>query len=322
MSQLDQYFEFDGVKRLTHFLGTSIESTPNGLLQHNEPLIRAAATAVGVLDANPKYVPFPSGTKITDETSIPEEVESYGFGYRNVLGMASYVGQRTRPEISFHCSTLASKQANPNAQDYHLLKHLVKYLYTTIHYRQSLQRTAAYSRGGLQQELCLTATCDSDYAGCPVTYRSMSGLNITLNSSNDTNFPLLTSVQVFSSAKRQLSTTQSSNEAELVAATEAAKTLVYLQYVLDFMDDNTATPRLYCDNRGAIEIAHSLSKRKRSKHIHVRHFYIRELIKEGKIILRKVDTNDNVSDAMTKSLGKNKFVRFRKLLDIIPPSPS
>jgi hypothetical protein len=109
------------------------------------------------------------------------------------------------------------------------------------------------------------------------------------------------------------------NEGELKSATAGAKTLVYLDSVLKFMDDNTDTPRLHCDNKGAIAIAHGTGKRKRSKHIDIKHFYIRELIKERKLSLHHVSTDDNVSDAMTKSLGRTKFNKFRTLLGVVPP---
>jgi hypothetical protein len=211
---------------------------------------------------------------------------------------------------------LASKQSNPNANDYQLLKHLVKYLYTTRKLRQHLKRNDTQSRGGIAQQLRIIATCDSDYAGCPITRRRMSGLDITLNIHNDDTFPLQTSIPILSRAKRQETVSNSSNEGELKSATAAAKVLVYLQSVLEFVEPNLAVPRLYCDNKGAIHMAHGIGKRKRSKHIDVKHFYIRELISNGKITLHHIDADDNVSDAMTKSLGKNKFLKFRGLLNV------
>ena len=288
----------------------------NGLSQHNEPLIIAAANAVGTTQANSKYTPWPTGAIITDITSTPGELETFSFGFRNVLGITSYISQRTRPETLVHNSMLASKQSNPNANDYQLLKHLVKYLYTTRKLRQHLKRNDTQSRGGIAQQLRIIATCDSDYAGCPITRRRMSGLDITLNIHNDDTFPLQTSIPILSRAKRQETVSNSSNEGELKSAIAAAKVLVYLQNVLEFVEPNLAVPRLYCDNKGAIHMAHGIGKRKRSKHIDVKHFYIRELISNGKITLHHIDADDNVSDAMTKSLGKNKFLKFRGLLNV------
>ena len=299
-----------------YFLVTSITTEQNGLSQHNEPLIIAAANAVGITQANPKYTPWPTGAIITDITSTPGELETFSFGFRNVLGITSYISQRTRPETLVHNSMLASKQSNPNANDYQLLKHLVKYLYTTRKLRQHLKRNDTQSRGGIAQQLRIIATCDSDYAGCPITRRCMSGLDITLNIHNDDTFPLQTSIPILSRAKRQETVSNSSNEGELKSAIAAAKVLVYLQNVLEFVEPNLAVPRLYCDNKGAIHMAHGIGKRKRSKHIDVKHFYIRELISNGKITLHHIDTDDNVSDAMTKSLGKNKFLKFRGLLNV------
>ena len=321
--ELNKYFKFDGVGPLNHFLGTSVEHTPHGLKLHTEPLIVAAAKVVGVLEANPKYTAWPSGATITDETPIPEELDEFSWKFRNVVGIVSYVSQRTRPEILVHCSQLQSKQANPNKNDFQLLKHLVKYLYTTRHLRQCIERVDTPSRGGTsrggpapRQRIRLNAACDSDYGGCPVTRKCMSGLNITLNDSDDTTFPLQTSIPIMSRAKRQATVSTSVNEGELKSATEAAKSLVFLQTILDFVDDDVDTPRVHCDNMGAIAIARGIGKRKRSKHIDIKHFYIRELLANRKLTLHHVNTDNNVSDAMTKSLGKTKFLNFRDLLKI------
>lgn len=320
-NELNKYFEFDDCKPLTHFLGTSYEATSRGLLMHNEPLIRAAAAATGVTHANPKYTPFPPGATITDAASNPQEADEHAWGFRNVLGILSWISQHTRPDIQFHITSLASKQASPNKTDYQLLKRVVKYANTTKHYKQSLERSDAYSRGGPPSErrLRLSGMVDSDYGGCPVTRKCMSGLHITLNDTTDLIFPLQTSVPIISKANRQPTVSTSVNEGELKSATAGAKTLVYLDSVLKFMDDNIDTPRLYCDNKGAIAIAHGTGKRKRSKHIDIKHFYIRELIKERKLSLHHVSTDDNVSDAMTKSLGRTKFNKFRTLLGVVLP---
>jgi len=67
------------------------------------------------------------------------------------------------------------------------------------------------------------------------------------------------------------------------------------------------------DNEGVIAIAHGIGRTRRSKHIEVKHFYIRELIQNNMITLHSIDTHDNVADAMTKSLGKIKSRKIQKI---------
>jgi len=152
---------------------------------------------------------------------------------------------------------------------------------------------------------------DSDYEGCPITHKCTSELNITLNDVTDTTFLLLTSIPTISKANRQPTASTPINESEVKATTAGVKTLVYLDsevkaatagaktlvFRLKFMDDNTDTPRLYCNNKGAIAITRRIGKRKGSKHIDTKHFI--GLINQGKLSLHHVDTDDNVSDAMT-----------------------
>jgi hypothetical protein len=321
-SKIQQFYEFGHIRNTQHFLGTGVTKTNNGFQLDNEPLIKAATEMVGVTNANPKHTPWPSGAEITNDAPIPEEVNRYAWGYRNVLGIASYIAQRTRFDILIHMSLLASKQSNPNNNDYILLKNVVKYLNTTKRLRLAIERPEQQSRGGtslLNAPLKIVAQCDSDYANCPLTRRSVSGMFFTLNHANDNEAPFTTGIPITASAKRQTTVSTSVNEAELKAATIAAKQLVFLHSILKFIDPTAETPSLHSDSAGAIAIANGTGKRRRSKHIDVRHFYVRELVSSNQIHLHHVGTNDNVSDAMTKPLGRIKFLDFRQKLNIIDP---
>jgi hypothetical protein len=53
---------------------------------------------------------------------------------------------------------------------------------------------------------------------------------------------------------------------------------------------------------------------KRSKHVKVRYFWLKELIDEGRIILKYVKSEEMVSDLLTKSITGAKFRNLRKLL--------
>jgi len=46
---------------------------------------------------------------------------------------------------------------------------------------------------------------------------------------------------------------------------------------------------------------------KRTKHIDIKHHYIREKIQEGMVQLKYIHTTDQEADMLTKSLPTNKF---------------
>ena len=68
---------------------------------------------------------------------------------------------------------------------------------------------------------------------------------------------------------------------------------------------------VYEDNRACIKIAENATAMKRTKHIDIRHHFLREHTENGTIKVTPVVTKDQLADAMTKVLGKVAFHRFR-----------
>ncbi len=67
---------------------------------------------------------------------------------------------------------------------------------------------------------------------------------------------------------------------------------------------------VYCDNQGAIKIAHSLSSSGRTKHLDIRLQFIKQMISKGKVKVEYVPGTSNIADIFTKPLGR---VNFKKL---------
>ena len=66
-----------------------------------------------------------------------------------------------------------------------------------------------------------------------------------------------------------------------------------------------------CDNTSAISIAKNLVQHSRTKHIEIRHHFLRDHAQKGDITLDFVITEDQLADIVTKPLNENKFVNFR-----------
>lgn len=83
------------------------------------------------------------------------------------------------------------------------------------------------------------------------------------------------------------------------------------------IDRGLAVPSLsmihiFEDNKGALSIAKFGNFNKKSRQIRVSVHFITDLIKKNVINVVKIDTNNNVTDIFTKSLGKVKFVKHRE----------
>ena len=76
---------------------------------------------------------------------------------------------------------------------------------------------------------------------------------------------------------------------------------------------------LLIDNRGVVDISHDPGAvHARSKHIHRRHFYVRELVQSGEFKTTFVHGDDNLADIFTKPLDTRKFLHLRARLMNLP----
>jgi hypothetical protein len=124
-------------------------------------------------------------------------------------------------------------------------------------------------------------------------------------------------IQVISGKQKII--TLGSTEAELVAASEAAKQIVYLRMLLDEIGITQDQPTvLYEDNTGVVAIAMSdaTTFSGRSKHIDLRYRYVCEAVQDKKLTVQWVSTMNQVADILTKSLSRQQFERLRSMLGI------
>jgi hypothetical protein len=74
---------------------------------------------------------------------------------------------------------------------------------------------------------------------------------------------------------------------------------------------------LLCDNEIAIKIANNHLQHSRTKHIDIRHRYLRHHVAKGDIILEGVRSEDQLTDIFTKPLDKTRFCMLRNELNIL-----
>ena len=72
-----------------------------------------------------------------------------------------------------------------------------------------------------------------------------------------------------------------------------------------------------CDNTSVISISKNLVQHSRTKHIEIRHHFLRDHAQKGDITLEFVRTKDQLADILTKPLNEEQFVNFRMQLGVI-----
>ncbi|CAL9021468.1 unnamed protein product [Prunus brigantina] len=70
----------------------------------------------------------------------------------------------------------------------------------------------------------------------------------------------------------------------------------------------------FCDNMSAINISKNPIQHSRTKHIDIRHHFIRELVEENVLSLEFVSTEKQLADIFTKPLDNLRFETLRQSL--------
>jgi hypothetical protein len=109
----------------------------------------------------------------------------------------------------------------------------------------------------------------------------------------------------------------SSCEAKYIAAVTAACQGVWLARLLtDMIRAESGAPELLVDNQSVIVLSKNLVFHERSKHIDVRYHYIHECIDEGRIIIDYTTTEKELTDILTKALGRVRFLELRDRINV------
>ncbi|KAG6525448.1 hypothetical protein ZIOFF_015404 [Zingiber officinale] len=147
-------------------------------------------------------------------------------------------------------------------------KRVLRYVQGTTDLGLSFQKNHA---------LNLVGYCDSDLGGSLDDMKSTSGYCFSFGSA------------IFSwVSKKQQSVAQSSAEAEYISASVATSQAIWLRKILaDLGHHQIEGTVLYCDNKSAIAMAKNPVHHNRTRHIALKHHFIRQAIEDKEIQLEK-----------------------------------
>lgn len=213
--------------------------------------------------------------------------------YRELIGGLLYLAQRTRPDISFSVAKLAQFCSKFNGNHWNAAKRVLRYVKETKNYRITYQATGQP----------LTAYSDADWASCTKDRKSVSGYIL-----------MLAGAPVFWRSAKQTAVALSTMEAEYISMAACAREVVWMRELLKSLDlgeiieDSTL---IWCDSQAAIVHASSYIDKSRTKHIAIKHHFVRERVMDGTIRLKYVPTEQNPADLLTKPLNRNLHENHR-----------
>lgn len=236
--------------------------------------------------------------------TIEEEKLINAEQFRAMVGALMYLSITTRPDIACAVSQLSRYMANPGRKHIIAAKRILRYLKGTSRYGLKFDGGLCRSYfNDSNKQITITALCDADWGGDPDERKSRTGYIIKVNG-----------CIVSWTSKLQKTVSTSSAEAEYMAISSTVKEIIWIQQVLQEITGNTVTmetPLLYCDNQAAIAISKNDIHHDRTKHIDISHHFIRQKVKEQKLILEWISTKEQVADILTKPLGSILFQQFR-----------
>ncbi|KMQ86259.1 retrovirus-related gag-pol polyprotein [Lasius niger] len=292
---LSQEFEIRDLGEIKHCLGIQFNREGNKIAMHQRGYIIDILTRFGMMDSNPVSTPIDIGQKLTRPNATSEATKTK-LPYRELIGALMYLAVSTRPDIAFAVSSLSQFNECYDESHWTAAKRVLRYLHGSINLGLVFEPSSEPLR-------CFV---DSDWANCPDDRRSYTGYAT-----------ILSNAAISWEAKKQRTVALSSTEAEYMGLAEATKESIYLQnFLIELGFDNLTDTTIFNDNLGAKKLAENPGYHSRSKHIDVRHHFIREALNNELIKVEHVSTNDMISDIMTKGLPRPKHLKCTQQLGL------
>jgi hypothetical protein len=243
----------------------------------------------GLYDLDPISTPLPFDCQILIHVGplTPSDAEFMRDKlFHSLLSVLIWGACGTRPDISFACGALGRVQNNPMPYHWDLLIGVCRYICGTMDY--GIRYESKPKDGSLKP----VGYVDSDWARCIDSRRSTSGYVFFMGNS-----------PVSWLSKRQAFVALSSTEAKYIALARGAQQAMWMRSWLDEVYLPQDGPmNIYGDNLGSLSLTEMTKHHRLSKHLDIRWHFIRDLVSEKTVEVRKVKGKENVADIFTKPL--------------------
>ncbi|KAL5748152.1 hypothetical protein ACOSQ2_025449 [Xanthoceras sorbifolium] len=290
---MKEEFEMTNLGLLHYFLGIEVKQTEEGIIISQQKYAKDLLKKFRMDSVVPCTTPMETNLKLRKDDESEEVDASH---YRSLVGSLMYL-TATRPNLMFAVSMLSRFMTLPKKSHWEAGKRILRYVVGTvghgIHYKR-------------KQEPILIGYSDSDWRGDANDHKSTSGYVFNIGSG-----------AVSWSSKKQSVVALSSTEAEYIALSAAGCQALWLRWMLQemkcFQEKETM---LYCDNNSAIALSKNPVFHGRSKHIRIKYHYIRDLIKNGEIMVKHCKTQHQLADIFMKALKAEIFFNMKEKLGV------
>nr|GEX30725.1 putative ribonuclease H-like domain-containing protein [Tanacetum cinerariifolium] len=206
--------------------------------------------------------------------------------YRSMIGSLMYL-TASRPYITFAVCSCAKHHVTPKECHLHAVKRIFRYL-------------KSHPKLGLwypkESPFDLVAYSNCDYGGDTQDRKSTTG-----------GCQFLGKRLISWQCKKQTIVDTSTTKAEYVTAASYCGQVLWIQNLLLDYGYNFMNTKIYIDNNNAICIVKNPVYHFKTKHIEIRHHFIRDCFKEKLIDVNHIHTDENVADLLTKLFDAGRF---------------
>jgi hypothetical protein len=277
-------FQMSSMGELTFFLGLQVQQSKEGIFISQDKYVTKIVRKFKFTDAKPSNTPADKTTHLLLKNASGADVDVHT--YRSMIGSLMYLTS-SRPDIMFSVCACARFRVTPKTSHMTAVEKIFRYLKT-------------YPNIGLwyprESPMELITNSDSDYAGASLDRRSTTG-----------GCRFLGCRLVSWQCKKQTMVATSTTEAEYVAAVSCCAQILWLQNQLLDYGYNFMNTIIYIDNSSTICIIKNPVQHTKTKHVEIRHHFIRDCFEKKHINVVKIHTDDNYADLLTKGLDVGRF---------------
>ena len=284
---LSSCFHMKDLGPLKYFLGIEIARNSTGMYLSQRKYALDIVSDTGLLGAKPVSFPLDTNHHLAlSKSKLLQEPEPY----RRLVGRLIYLAV-TRPDLAYCVHVLAQFMQAPREDHWAAALRVVRYLKNNPGQGILLRADTPFH---------FTGWCDSDYASCPLTRRSVTGYFIQLGGS-----------PISWKTKKQKTVSRSSAEAEYRALAFLTQELIWLKRILAALGvKHKQSMSVWCDSKAAIHIATNPVFHERTKHVEVDCHFVRDEVLSKNICLNHVCSDKQLADIFTKPLGRQEYEQF------------
>ncbi|GJW19653.1 putative ribonuclease H-like domain-containing protein [Tanacetum coccineum] len=245
-------FQMSSMGELTFFLGLQVKQKPNGIFISQDKYVAEILKKFDFASVKTASTPIETQKPLVkDEEASDVDVHLY----RSMIGSLMYV-TASRPDIMFAVCACSRFQVTPKTSHLSAVKRIFRYL------KGKPKLGLWYPR---ESSFDLESYSDSDYAGANLDRKSTIG-----------GCQFLGRRLITWQCKKQTIVATSTTEAEYVAAASCCGQVLWIQNQMLDYGFNFMNTKIYIDNESTICIVKNPVYHSKTKHIAIRHHFIRD----------------------------------------------